>query len=116
MRYMLGECYRDEEANLDIMGEPLLESFGYGAGLNCNVSTTVNGSSAEEGGGFPVDLRDGKSIVVHLPDYLAAWKSLDDVSGAAKFFKLGPDDRMFRLNRVDAALCSELNEKLPWWQ
>jgi hypothetical protein len=112
--YILGECYWAEEANLDGMGEPLLPSFGRKAGLDCHAITTTDGSSAEEGGDFPLDLRDGASIMLHLPDDVAAWKSLDDVSGAAEFFELGPDDRVFRLDRADAALCTELTEKLPW--
>lgn len=112
--YILGECYWAEEANLDGMGEPLLPSFGRKAGLDCHAITTTDGSSAEEGGDFPLDLRDGASVMLHLPDEVAAWKSLDDVSGSAEFFGLGPDDRVFRLNRADATACNELNEKLPW--
>lgn len=112
--YVLGECYWAYRANLDIMDKALLPSFGRKAGLNCHAITTIDGASAEEGGDFPVDLRDGAVIMLHLPDEIAGWTSLDDVAGAADFFKLGPDDRVFRLERVEASRCSELREKLPW--
>jgi hypothetical protein len=111
--YMLGECYWADDANLDIMDEPLLASFGRGPGLNCHATTTIDGSSAEEGGDFPVDLRDGKSVVLHLPESVAGWESFD-IGRPPAFFELGADDRVFRLDRAEAALCAELSEKLPW--
>ena len=110
--YVAGGCGWADPANRDIQGKPLIEAFKAKGGLDCHATTTEDGSSAEEGGDFPVDLRDGKSIVLHMPDAIAAWRSFD-LSNPADFFSFGTEDRIFRLDKADPALCSELDEKLP---
>jgi hypothetical protein len=69
--------------------------------------TDVTGASAEEGGDFPVDWRDGKTIEMHVGDMVAGWPSAD-ASRHADFFELGAEDRVFRLTRVAATDCGEL--------
>lgn len=111
--YINGGCSWTAHANLDITGKPIIEAFKGPAGLNCWALTSADGSSAEEGGDFFVDLKDGKSITLYLPEYIAAWPSFDR-SDDADFLQLGEEDRIFRLDRAAAAPCREMVQKLPW--
>ena len=111
--YIVGECAFAEEANLDVQGQPLIPAFKGPSGLDCHAMTSEDGASAEEGGDFPIDLKDGKSILLYLPDSVAAWSSFDR-SEAAEWPEFGKDDQVFRLDRADASLCREIEEKLPW--
>jgi hypothetical protein len=113
--YVVGECNWDAEANLDVQGKKLVEAFKGPSGLNCHAGTSSDGSSAEEGGDFPVDLRDGRTIVVYLPDSMAAWHSYDRSQGA-EWTEFGPDDRIFRLDRTGTGQCRDMDENLPWWE
>jgi hypothetical protein len=110
--YIVGGCNWTAKANLDINDKPIIEAFKGPSGLNCWALTTADGSSAEEGGDFPIDLKDGKSIYLYLPDYIAAWTSFDR-SGAAAWLETGSDDGVFRLDRANAAPCAEMVDKLP---
>ncbi len=110
--FVAGSCAWADPANRDIQDKPLIEAFKAKGGLDCHATTSEDGSSAEEGGDFPVDLRDGRSIVLYMPDAIAGWPSFD-LSNPADFFSFGTEDRIFRLDRTDPALCSELDEKLP---
>jgi len=111
--YIVGGCSWTAKANLDINDQPLIEAFKGPSGLNCYALTSEDGSSAEEGGDFPIDLKDGKSILLYLPDGIAAWSSFDR-SNAAEFIELGSEDQVFKLGKSDAGLCRELEQKLPW--
>ena len=111
--YIVGGCNWAAKANLDINDKPLIAAFKGPAGLNCYAMTSEDGSSAEEGGDFPIDLKDGRSILLYLPDYIAAWPSLDR-SKSAGFIELGKEDQVFRLDATDTASCREMNNKLPW--
>jgi hypothetical protein len=111
--YINGGCSWTAQANLDITGKPIIEAFKGPAGLNCWALTSEDGSSAEEGGDFFVDLKDGKSITLYLPEYIAAWPSFDRSDGA-EFLQLVKEDRIFRLDKANAAPCREMVEKLPW--
>ena len=110
--FVAGSCAWADPANRDIQDKPLIEAFKAKGGLDCHATTSEDGSSAEEGGDFPVDLRDGRSIVLYMPDAIAGWPSFD-LSNPADFFSFGTEDRIFRLDKTDPALCSELDEKLP---
>ncbi|MEI5679880.1 MULTISPECIES: hypothetical protein [unclassified Mesorhizobium] len=112
--YIIGGCDWQERANLDIQDKPLIEAFKGPSGLDCHAMTSADGSSAEEGGDFPVDLRDGKAIMLYFPDSLAAWRSYDRRQ-PAEFRDFSSEDRVFRLDKVKADLCSEMDEKLPSW-
>ena len=110
--YMTGECSFSETANLDIMGEKLIEAFKGPSGLDCHAYASTDLGSAEEGGDFPIDLRDGAAVVVYFPDSLAAWSSLDRPV-EADFPEFGSEDQVFRLNRTATASCRELVKGLP---
>jgi hypothetical protein len=111
--YIVGGCDWTAKANLDINDKPIIAAFKGPSGLNCWSLTSADGSSAEEGGDFPIDLKDGKSIYLYLPDSIAAWPSFDR-SQFAGFIELGSEDQVFRLDKADAAPCDEMVEKLPW--
>ena len=111
--YIVGGCSWTAKANLDINDQPLIEAFKGPSGLNCYALTSEDGSSAEEGGDFPIDLKDGKSIFLYLPDGIAAWSSFDR-SDAAEFIELGSEDQVFKPAKSDAGLCREMEQKLPW--
>ena len=103
-----------KKANLDINDKPLIAAFKGPSGLNCYAMTSEDGSSAEEGGDFPIDLKDGRSILLYLPDYIAAWPSFDRSKSAASV-ELGREDRVFKLDvSSDQASCREMDDKLPW--
>ncbi|NGN43181.1 hypothetical protein G6N74_19095 [Mesorhizobium sp. CGMCC 1.15528] len=112
--YIVGGCDWQEHANLDIQDKPLIEAFRGPSGLDCHAMTSADGSSAEEGGDFPIDLRDGKAILLYFPDSLAAWHSYDRRQ-PAEFRDFSTEDRVFRLDKVKAGLCSEMDKKLPGW-
>ena len=111
--YVVGGCTWAVKANLDITDQPIIEEFKGPSGLNCYALTSEDGSSAEEGGDFPIDLKTGDPILLYLPEYIAAWPSFDR-SGSADFLQLGSEDRVFRLNKSNALLCRGMEEKLPW--
>jgi len=48
-----------------------------------------------------------------VPDSLAAWASFDR-SEMAGFPEFGSEDQVFRLDKSNAALCREIEQKLPW--
>jgi hypothetical protein len=111
--YIVGGCSWAAKANLDINDKPLIGAFKGPSGLNCYALTSEDGSSAEEGGDFPIDLKDGKSILLYLPDSIAAWPSFDRSKSAA-FIELGKEDRVFKLDIANQGLCREMDGKLPW--
>lgn len=111
--YIVGDCNWEAKANLDIEGKKLIEAFKGPNGLDCHALTSADGSSAEEGGDFPVDLRDGAAINLYLPESLAAWRSLDR-SGPADWIDFGNDDNVFRIGHAGADACRELIDRLPW--
>jgi len=110
--YMMGECGYAEKANLDIMGEKLIPAFKGPGGLDCHVYTSADGSSAEEGGDFPIDLKDGQSLIVYFPEDLTAWRSIDR-SDPANFESFGTDDQIFRVDRTSTSVCREMVRDLP---
>jgi len=113
-RYIVGGCDWQERANLDIQDRPLIEAFKGPSGLDCHAMTSADGSSAEEGGDFPVDLRDSEAIMLYFPESLAAWRSYDRHQ-AAEFHDFSSEDRVFRLGKVRTSLCSGMDAKLPGW-
>jgi hypothetical protein len=113
--YMIGECAYSAKANLDVMDKPLIQAFKGPSGLDCHAYASTDPGSAEEGGDFPIDLRDGAAIVVYFPDELAAWSSLDRPV-EADFPHFGAEDQIFKLNRTATASCRDLVSQLPSMQ
>mgnify|MGYP001186290816 CR=1 FL=1 len=113
-RYVVGTCEWANPANLDTMGEKMIPAFRGPGGLDCHAATDVDGMSAEEGGDFPVDLRDGTVPVLYMPEDIAAWRSIDR-PGNAEFLPFGTDDNVFRMDRTDAGACRVLVDALPWF-
>jgi hypothetical protein len=113
--YIVGSCSFEPNANLDVQGKPLIEAFKGPSGLDCHAMTSADGMSAEEGGDFPVDLRDGTAINLYVAESLAGWRSFDRTA-AAEWFEFGKDDAVFRIDRADAGACREMIDKLPWWE
>lgn len=111
--YIVGDCNFEKNANLDVMGEKLIEAFKGPSGLDCHAVTSEDLMSAEEGGDFPVDLRDGKSIVLYMPEELAGWPSFDR-SRPAKWYRYGKDDQVFRVDQASPDRCAELLDRLVW--
>lgn len=110
--YQLGECAFARQANLDAMGKPLIPAFKGPSGLDCHLYASTDPGSAEEGGDFPIDLRDGATIIVYFPDGLAAWSSLNRPV-EADFPEFGVEDRVFKLSRTGNGSCRELVQGLP---
>lgn len=114
VRYIVGFCEWADTANLDAMGEKMIAAFRGPGGLDCHAVTDVDGESAEEGGDFPLDLRDGTVSVLYLPEEIAVWRSLDR-SVSAEMAPFGVDDNVFRMNRTGTGACRPLVDDLPWF-
>jgi hypothetical protein len=111
--YIVGGCDWAEKANLDINDQPINEAFKGPSGLNCYALTSEDGSSAEEGGDFPIDLKDGKTILLYVPDLIATWAS-SDRSQPANFMAFGTEDQIFKLAKTDLATCQKIEQDFPW--
>lgn len=110
--YQLGECSFEKKANLDAMGKPLIPAFKGPSGLDCHLYASTDPGSAEEGGDFPIDLRDGATILVYFPEELAAWTSLQRPV-SADWPRFGVEDRVFKLSRTANSACRPLVQGLP---
>ena len=111
--YVVGSCTWAAKANLDTQGDKMIPAFKGPSGLDCHALTTADGSSAEEGGDFPIDLRDGSASTVYLPESLAAWRSIERAE-PADWIDFGRDDNVFRLYRTGPGACRGLSDALPW--
>jgi hypothetical protein len=112
-RFVVGSCSWQREANLDVQGEKMIPAFKGPSGLDCHAMTSADGMSAEEGGDFPIDLRDGTHAVVHTSDSLAVWTS-EDRSRPAKFADFGREDDTFRVDRTGTGRCAALVRDFAW--
>jgi hypothetical protein len=87
----------------------MIKAFTKRAGYDCIVVTSPG--SAEEGGYFLIDLApDGKSAMLYLDSPVAPWRA-GRKGDDAVHVDLGRDDRVFRLERTDAAACRALEEE-----
>ncbi len=108
---IVGECGWMARANLDVQGKPLLDTFKGGPGLDCHAYTSIDGMSAEEGGDFVIDMRDDRTMVMHLPDSIATWSTIER-RGRAKWAAFGKSDRVFKLERADRDLCKQMDASI----
>ncbi|MGE3145834.1 MAG: hypothetical protein AB7K35_09630 [Pseudorhodoplanes sp.] len=105
-----GGCgWNPTSANIDTSGRRMIRSFTGKAGYDC-IAVGAPGS-AEEGGYFLIDLAaDGKSATLHLDSPIAPWMG-GRVGDHARHVDLSRDDRVFRLQRTEAAACAALQEE-----
>lgn len=108
---IVGECGWTARANLDVQNKPLLDTFKGGPGLDCHAYTSIDGMSAEEGGDFVIDMRDDRTMVMHLPDSIATWSTIER-RGRAKWAAFGKSDRVFKLERADRDLCKQMDASI----
>ena len=108
---IVGECGWTARANLDVQNKPLLDTFKGGPGLDCHAYTSIDGMSAEEGGDFAIDMRDDRTMVIHLPDSIAAWSTIER-RGRARWAAFGKSDRVFKLERADRDLCKQMDASI----
>jgi hypothetical protein len=104
-----GGCeWNPTSANIDTSGNRMIKAFTGRAGYDCIVVSSPG--SAEEGGYFLIDLpADGKSAMLYLDNQIAPWRA-GRKGDHAVHVDLGRDDRVFRLERTDAAACRALEE------
>ncbi len=108
--YVVGTCGWSDKANLGVDDKPLVKEFKATSGLDCNAFSGLN--SDEEGGDYPVDFaEDGKSLTLYLVDQTAAWSGPDQKKKTIRM-RLGSEDLIFRLDRVDAATCRSMETAL----
>jgi hypothetical protein len=108
---IVGECGWKARANLDVQDKPLLDTFKGGPGLDCHAYTSIDGMSAEEGGDFVIDMRDSRTMVMHLPDSIAAWLAIAR-RDRAKWAEFGKSDRVFKLERTDRISCKQMDASI----
>jgi hypothetical protein len=78
------------------------------SGLDCTAIEFTN--SAREAGFFTIDLSsDMRSMVVAFEDFVAAWRGMSQEKPAPDL-ALGPQDRVFRLERTNPSACKTLDE------
>jgi hypothetical protein len=108
--YVVGVCGWSDKANLGVDDKPLIKEFKATSGLDCHAYAGLN--TDEEGGDFPIDLAaDGKSLTLYLFDQISAWLGTNQRKGTIGA-KLGKEDLIFRLERVDAAACRGIERAL----
>ncbi len=106
--YIVGGCYWGEEINRDVEGKRLIDAFRKDAGVQCMARGGIGGS-AEEGGDFPIDIAaDGASLTLYMDDGVSGWRGPDQKK-TSTYLEFGKEDRIFRLDRVDADACANLD-------
>lgn len=111
-------CEWSATANRDTSGQRLIATYPREDGFSC--LAMYNNTAAEEAGTLMLDLsRDGRTLTVHLHEEgIGLWGTVpehataDDKAGAGGKvqapLKPGPEDRVFRLMRADAAECAAM--------
>jgi hypothetical protein len=109
--YVVGGCAWSEEANRDVRGVRLIQSFRKDAAAQCMARGGLGGS-AEEGGDFPIDLaEDGASLTLYMDEGVSGWRGPDQKKKST-YLELARQNRGFRLERVDPAACIELDKSV----
>jgi len=111
-RFILAECGWSERPNDDALGQPLILTYKAGPGLVCHARAAADEMSAEEGGDFVIDDKDGQSMTIHLPPELVLWQG--DRPAPKGAVPLGRDDRVFLVHAAPAGRCADLDALLPW--
>lgn len=108
--YVVGGCGWSDKANLGVDDKPLVAAFKATSGLDCHAYAGID--SDEEGGDFPIDFAaDGKALTLYLVDETSAWSGPNQKKKTINM-RLGSEDLIFRLDRVDAATCRPMETAL----
>jgi hypothetical protein len=108
--YIVGGCGWSDKANLGVDDKPLVKEFKATSGLDCHAYAGIN--SDQEGGDFPIDFAaDGNSLTLYLVDQTSAWSGPNQKKKTISM-RLGSEDLIFRLDRVDAATCRSMETAL----
>jgi hypothetical protein len=108
--YVVGGCGWSDKANLGVDDKPLVKEFKATFGLDCHAYAGIN--SDQEGGDFPIDFADdGKTLTLYLVDQTSAWSGSNQKKKTISM-RLGSEDLIFRLDRVDAAACKPMEGAL----
>jgi hypothetical protein len=108
--HIVGVCGWSDRANLGVDDKPLIKAFKATAGLDCHAYAGLD--SDEEGGDFPVDfVEPEKSLTLYLFDQVSAWSGTNQKKKTIGV-RLGKDDLIFRLDRVDAVACRGMERAL----
>ncbi|HEX5997838.1 MAG TPA: hypothetical protein VFZ16_00335 [Hyphomicrobiaceae bacterium] len=116
-------CEWGTKANRDTSGNRLIAAYPRDEGFAC--IALYSNQAAVEAGYLMLDLAaDGRSVMVYLDDSIGLWGTLPertapDDKGIRKPvpgdppLSLGPDDRVFRLTRVEpAAACGDMERAI----
>jgi hypothetical protein len=105
--YFVGSCEWRAKANRDTSGNRIIKSYTKDAGYDCIV--VLSPESAEEGGYFLIDLAaDGKRLALYLDSPITTWGGSPERGTGG--VTLNRDDRVFRLDRTNAAACRPMEE------
>jgi len=108
--YVVGGCGWSDKANLGVDDKPLVKEFKATSGLDCHAYAGIN--SDQEGGDFPIDFSaDGNSLTLYLVDQTSAWSGPNQKNKTINM-RLGSEDLIFRLDRMDAATCRSMETVL----
>jgi hypothetical protein len=108
--YVVGGCGWNDKANLGVDDKPLVAAFKATSGLDCHAYAGIN--SDQEGGDFPIDFADdGKTLTLYLVDQTSAWSGSNQKKKTIGM-RLGSEDLIFRLDRVDATICKPIESAL----
>jgi len=110
--YVVGNCeWWANHVNLGTDRRPLTEAFTKEEGVGCRAEQSL-GSTPEEGGDFIIDLAgDGRWLTLYFTRGINAWEGQDQ-QAPASLVQLDPEDRIFRLDRVDSSACAEIEKAI----
>jgi hypothetical protein len=103
--------WRPSGANRGEYTRRLVPNFPKEAGLQCQALPWWE-VSGEDAALFPIDLDPaGRSLTLYMREAVSLWTGVFTAEPPA--LRLGSDDRVFRLERVDAAACAALERAVP---
>ena len=107
-----GWCdWRQSGANRGEHTRRLVPNFPKEAGVQCQVLPWWD-VSGEDAALFPIDLDPaGRSLTLYMREAVSLWTG--SFTAEPPVLRLGSDDRVFRLDRVDAAACAALESAIP---
>ena len=106
--YVFGGCgWADKDVNRGVNGRVLQPEYPLDHGIGCHASAGAD----EEGGDFPIELRDPETLVVYPGEGLAARSGFQD-DLRSEFAELSGPDLILPVTKTDPAACRELVENL----